>query len=1442
MPYLGQRPSKGDENNFKILDDISSYTLTFDGSDSSVVSAANDTITSLNHRFVQGQRVTYNNGTGGSDIAGLTDGTVYYIIKHDHHNIKLATSASNASNGTAVNITNVGGGASHTINVAFDGVNTKFKATHTNGQKAKITRSAQLVISINGVIQQPHDTATPSTGFGFDLDGTIVLSQAPVAGDVYWAHVLTNNNVTFDISDNDVDNFTGNGSTVSFNLSKTPPDNRNVLVTIDGVVQYPNDPDGTVRAYNVVENVLTFTVAPAADVQIQVRHIGFAGSTSGGGGGVTNFYGRTGSVVLTNSDNVTVNDAAVTGDLTVTGDFTVNGTTTTLDTNLIDVDKIEVTTESTNIAVAVTHNGSGDLVRLYDGSSQVVTVDDEGNITTTGNIGINSYSKSLQVGSIPSAGGDNYVQLSQNAGITSHRGFDTEYGNASILENLSGGTTQHLILGDGTSSNNSNTVFGISIFESSSYHKRLDLSGSGDLRIPAPLSKVALGTTSPTAHLHIGNLLTGIGNTNIMRVTRDDGVLLYGIDYAGAVSDINEVKFVANNKIFVFRNKGSEAESARITNDGKVGINEAYNIGGRLHVQHDALNENILYATRYNDQSNDKPILGITEAQMSGMTSSGLVIGNHNRDIHIGQVYEANATVNTGYNNGIRLTYDGKVGIHTTIPTAKLEILARGDTEKGIRLLDSNSAQSAPYIEVIGKRQDGNVSQGFGGKIHLAKNRTDTKINNNNIIGSVAFGGNHTDGTEANILYTASISAVASDSFDSATDMPTDLIFLTGSTGLSAIGAVNTTTGTEKFRINSDGDLIHTSVNKTLNLVSTQNVVNAGTKIAFFGANRYTTDQEFASIKGLLKNNSGGSTKQRGHLLFTVGRDSHQHIMDDDGRVGIGTTIPTDILDINSSQASAVSDVYIRNHANLGGAALNLFTQGTYSSPVYKAIIGCSDAGGNIRMGAASNHDLLLLTENDAKITIKSGGNVGINETNPSTILHVENDNANASTYYLNTDAAILVQNKNSDATAKTVLKLEGPVGSGDCALVYGSSATNLLISDRQHERLRITSAGDISIGGRDAALANYSDGSNTTTKLAVVKNGAGSGYHEIAHFTAGTDSNDTGAIVRITQFNNDRGMFIKAGRGTSDQAKAIIGLRNSGGNDGNWLTLTQNIDYITCHKSVIIDNGVNLAVGSSSNTHAPLHVKSENTSYGKNAVFGANGWVNHASYHQSDANVTLLGRDLDGNDKGAGVEFCVRNTGDSNWNHGAITFGQDGFLRIFTGGAGTYVSQERLTIDNQGNSKLGINTPNAFTGSAPNHTQRFLGKKCMQGSVTSTVTLTGSGTGTFDLGRLWITDDSSTELFIQVMRNDSTTYQTHYCKAFIQKVRGTGMSQGHIMYQNGAAYSSGSGFRVTDIHSGGYTVGSASHGTVIDVAGGAGGVIYRMVCFYTTLSKNDMY
>ena len=52
MAYLGHRPAVGENNTFRILDDIKSYTLTFDASSSGVVSTADNVITSQGHRFI----------------------------------------------------------------------------------------------------------------------------------------------------------------------------------------------------------------------------------------------------------------------------------------------------------------------------------------------------------------------------------------------------------------------------------------------------------------------------------------------------------------------------------------------------------------------------------------------------------------------------------------------------------------------------------------------------------------------------------------------------------------------------------------------------------------------------------------------------------------------------------------------------------------------------------------------------------------------------------------------------------------------------------------------------------------------------------------------------------------------------------------------------------------------------------------------------------------------------------------------------------------------------------------------------------------------------------------------------------------------------------------------------------------------------------------------
>jgi len=77
----------------------------------------------------------------------------------------------------------------------------------------------------------------------------------------------------------------------------------------------------------------------------------------------------------------------------VLGNFQVDGTTTTLDTEVTSVDKLEVAANNTTVGVAITQSGSGDILNLYDGTTEVFTVTDGGNL----GIGINNPQRKLVV-------------------------------------------------------------------------------------------------------------------------------------------------------------------------------------------------------------------------------------------------------------------------------------------------------------------------------------------------------------------------------------------------------------------------------------------------------------------------------------------------------------------------------------------------------------------------------------------------------------------------------------------------------------------------------------------------------------------------------------------------------------------------------------------------------------------------------------------------------------------------------------------------------------------------------------------------------------------------------------------------------------------------------------------------------------------------------------
>ena len=165
---------------------------------------------------------------------------------------------------------------------------------------------------------------------------------------------------------------------------------------------------------------------------------------------------------------------------------------------------------------------------------------------------------------------------------------------------------------------------------------------------------------------------------------------------------------------------------------------------------------------------------------------------------------------NATNNERIRLIGNGNLGIGTNDPGGyRVAIMASGASPNGGGLLleSQNTTSAAPYLNILGRRGDGNTSFPFGGVIYLTGQRTDAKVNADKVLGSVVFGGNHSDGSESNQRYAASVIGLADGSFEDFNDMPTALAFMTGDTGKTR-SALNTTAGTERMRITSDGQVL----------------------------------------------------------------------------------------------------------------------------------------------------------------------------------------------------------------------------------------------------------------------------------------------------------------------------------------------------------------------------------------------------------------------------------------------------------------------------------------------------------------------------------------------------------------------------------------------------------------------------------------------------------
>ena len=161
-------------------------------------------------------------------------------------NVVLGTSgvSSNGSFGTAGQILASNGSATYWSTVSGGGF--------TNGQS----------ISVNNFVITGGFTANSSNG----TSGQVLTSNGSA---VYWSTISSNATSQ---------TFTGNGTNTVFTLSQSIADQKNIIITLDGLVQVPT------THYSVSGTTLTFTDAPIGNTVIEARTI--AGGSGSGGGAV----------------------------------------------------------------------------------------------------------------------------------------------------------------------------------------------------------------------------------------------------------------------------------------------------------------------------------------------------------------------------------------------------------------------------------------------------------------------------------------------------------------------------------------------------------------------------------------------------------------------------------------------------------------------------------------------------------------------------------------------------------------------------------------------------------------------------------------------------------------------------------------------------------------------------------------------------------------------------------------------------------------------------------------------------------------------------------------------------------------------------------------------------------------------------------------------------
>ena len=272
--------------------------------------------------------------------------------------------------------------------------------------------------------------------------------------------------------------------------------------------------------------------------------------------------------------------------------------------------------------------------------------------------------------------------------------------------------------------------------------------------------------------------------------------------------------------------------------------------------------------------------------------------------------------------------------------------------------------------------------------------------------------------------------------------------------GTGVYGLAEATTGTPVGVVG-----VTEGVTPTLVKAGVQGVANTGTGVLGQSTSDIGVEGQAEGISAipLVANGFSGQTA---HLQEWQVAGTVKSVVDKNGRFGIGTSSPLKLLHVGAGTDSPIFSEAGIYATNAGTTALEL-----RNSTAHISLNAYADTT-HAAIGAGTNNNFALRTNNLDRVTLDTSGNVGIGTTTPARAVHLQGHNANfRMDRDIDTSAFILVRTAagNFNTIWKTFYVGVNASGVNNGSFFIGDNGTN--VAGTSTTRLIIDNTGRVGLG-----------------------------------------------------------------------------------------------------------------------------------------------------------------------------------------------------------------------------------------------------------------------------------------------------------------------------------------------------------------------------------------